>query len=139
MNCAQKKKHCPRQNSLGQALVKQSAIGFPDSECTLHVVHGQISLGSSRVVETLATYRKLDTTTTHLQYFRRVRRGGGGGGVHWVYVHRPTGKKVPLMQKCPKEERKFRPDISAKNNVHVPPKGHALLANNTQHCWAQQC
>ena len=26
------------------------------------VVHGQISLCSSRIVETLATYRKLDTT-----------------------------------------------------------------------------
>ena len=23
-------------------------------------------------------------------------------------------------QKCPKEERKFRPDMSAKKNVHVP-------------------
>ena len=32
------------------------------------VVHGQISLCSSRIVETLATYRKLDTTITHLQY-----------------------------------------------------------------------
>ena len=113
MNCAQKKKHCPRQNSLGQALVKQSAIGFPDSECTLHVVHGQISLGSSRVVETLATYRKLDTTTTYLQYFRRVRRGGGGGALgvrappHWEKssAHAEMskrGEKVPPRYICKK-------------------------------------
>ena len=32
------------------------------------VVHGRISLCSSRIVETLATYRKLDTSITHLQY-----------------------------------------------------------------------
>ena len=32
------------------------------------VVHGQISLYSSRIVETLATYCKLDTTITHLYY-----------------------------------------------------------------------
>ena len=32
------------------------------------VVHRQISLCSSRIVETLATYRKLDSTITHLQY-----------------------------------------------------------------------
>ena len=47
-------------------------------------------------------------------YFRRVRRGE----VHWVHVHPPpppppTWEKSSA-QKCPKEERKFRPDISAK-------------------------
>ena len=44
----------------------------------------------------------------------------GGGGVHWVHVHPPPphlGKSSP--QKCPKEERKFRPDMSAKKNVHI--------------------
>ena len=31
----------------------------------------------------------------------------------------PTWEKGSA-QKCPKEERKFRPDMSAKKNVHVP-------------------
>ena len=31
----------------------------------------------------------------------------------------PTWEKCSA-QKCPKEERKFRPDMSAKKNVHVP-------------------
>ena len=35
-----------------------------------------------------------------------------------MHVHPPSWKKAP--QKCPKEERKFRPDMSAKKNVHVP-------------------
>ena len=46
---------------------------------------------------------------------RRVRRG-----VHWVHVRPPppppTWEKSSA-QKCPKEERKFRPDMSAKKNV----------------------
>ena len=51
---------------------------------------------------------------------RRVRRGGGG--VHWVHMPPPppTWEKVPLSRKCPKEERKFRPDMTTKKNVHVP-------------------
>ena len=39
--------------------------------------------------------------------------GGGGGGAH------PTWEKASA-QKCPKEERKFRPNMSAKKNVYVP-------------------
>ena len=31
----------------------------------------------------------------------------------------PSWKKSSA-QKCPKEERKFRPDMWSKNNVHVP-------------------
>ena len=61
---------------------------------------------------------------------RRVRRGGGGAP--------PPTWETSSAQKCPKEERNFRPDILARKNVHVPLKAHALLANNTQHCWAQQ-
>ena len=47
--------------------------------------------------------------------------GPYAGGVHWVHVHPPppTWEKGSA-QKCPKEERKFRPDMSAKKNVHVP-------------------
>ena len=38
-----------------------------------------------------------------------------------MHVHPPppTWEKSSA-QKCPKEERKFRPDMSAKKNVHVP-------------------
>ena len=38
--------------------------------------------------------------------------GAYAGGVHWVHVHLPTWEKSS-SQKCPKEERKFRPDMSA--------------------------
>ena len=41
-------------------------------------------------------------------YFRRIRRGGALG------AHAPPPGKKSSAQKCPKEERKFRPDISAK-------------------------
>ena len=37
----------------------------------------------------------------------------------------PTWEKSSA-QKCPKEERKFRPDISAKKNVHVPLRYHKI-------------
>ena len=50
---------------------------------------------------------------------RRVRKGRRGGGVNWVHVHPQTWEKSSA-QKCPKEVRKFRPDTSAKKNVHVP-------------------
>ena len=48
-------------------------------------------------------------------YSRRVRKG-----VHWMHVHPPppTWEKSSA-QKCLKEERKFRPDMSAKKNEHV--------------------
>ena len=36
-----------------------------------------------------------------------------------MHVHLPTWEKSSA-QKCPKEERKFRPDMSAKKNVNVP-------------------
>ena len=48
--------------------------------------------------------------------------GAYAGGVHWVHVHPPpplTWEKSSA-QKCRKEERKFRPDMSVKKNVHVP-------------------
>ena len=49
-------------------------------------------------------------------YFRRVSRGGALGA---PAPPPPTWEKSSA-QKCPKEERKFRPDMSAKKNVHVP-------------------
>ena len=51
-----------------------------------------------------------------------------GGGVHWVHVQPPpppTWEKSSA-QKCPKEKRKFRPDMSAKKNVHVPLRYHKV-------------
>ena len=53
--------------------------------------------------------------------------GAYAGEVHWVHVQPlppppPTWKKC-FAQKCLKEEKKFRPDMSdmsAKKNVHVP-------------------
>ena len=37
----------------------------------------------------------------------------------------PTWEKSSA-QKCPKEERNFRPDMSAKKNVHVPLRYHKI-------------
>ena len=59
--------------------------------------------------------------------YRRVRRGG----VHWVHVHPPPpqpGEKRSA-EKCPKEERKFRPDMSAKKNVRVPLTYDKVITN----------
>ena len=49
------------------------------------------------------------------QRIRRVRRGGALGA-----RAPPPHLEKSSAQKCPKEERKFRPDKSAKKNVHVP-------------------
>ena len=51
--------------------------------------------------------------------------GAYAGGVHWEHVHPPTWEKGSA-QKCPKEKRKFRQDISAKKNVHVPLRYHKI-------------
>ena len=38
-----------------------------------------------------------------------------------MHVHPPPpNQEKSSAQKCPKEEIKFRPEISAKQNVHVP-------------------
>ena len=44
-----------------------------------------------------------------VNYVRRVRRGGGALG-----ARAPPHLKKSSAQKCPKEERKFRPDKLAK-------------------------
>ena len=49
----------------------------------------------------------------------RTREGGGALGARAP----PTWEKSSA-QKCPKEERKFRPDMSAKKNMHVPLRYH---------------
>ena len=41
------------------------------------------------------------------------------GGALGARAPPPTWEKSSA-QKCPKEERKFRPDMSEKRNVHVP-------------------
>ena len=51
-----------------------------------------------------------------MSYCRRVRRGDALGA---RAPPSPTWKKSSA-QKCPKDESKFRPDMSAKKNVHVP-------------------
>ena len=57
-----------------------------------------------------------------IQSNRNIPGVYAGGVVHRVHLHPPP----PLIwekssaQKCPKEERKFRPDMSAKKNLNVP-------------------
>ena len=45
--------------------------------------------------------------------------GAYAGGCTGCTCTPPTWEKGSA-QKCPKEEKKFRPDMSAKKNVHVP-------------------
>ena len=49
-----------------------------------------------------------------------VGRGGGGA----LGARAPPTWEKSSAQKCPKEERNFRPDMSAKRNVHVPLRYH---------------
>ena len=42
-----------------------------------------------------------------------------------MHVHPPNWEKS-FTQICPKEERKFRPAMSAKKNVHVPHRYHKI-------------
>ena len=55
---------------------------------------------------------------------RRVRREGGGA--LGARASPPPGTEKSSAQKCPKEKRKFRQDISAKKNVHVPLRYHKI-------------
>ena len=55
----------------------------------------------------------------------QVRTRGGGGALGARAPPSPTWERSSV-QKCPKEERNFRPDISAKNNVHVPLRYHKI-------------
>ena len=64
---------------------------------------------------------KMGGTSIHSRVSRQARTQT----VHWVHVHPPPHPPTPTWeksstQKCPEEERKLRPDMSAKKNVHVP-------------------
>ena len=59
---------------------------------------------------------KKSSLITCCMYHRRVRKGSALGA-----RAPPTWEKCSA-QKCPKEERKFRPDMSEKTNMHVPLK-----------------
>ena len=48
----------------------------------------------------------------------------GGGGA--LGTRAPPTWEKSSAQKCPKEKRKFRPDMSAKKNVHVPLRHHKI-------------
>ena len=50
----------------------------------------------------------------------------GGGGALGVRAPSPPTWEKSSAQKCPKEERKFRPDMLAKKNVHVPLRYHKI-------------
>ena len=52
----------------------------------------------------------------------QARTQGGGA----LGARAPPAWNKSSAQKCPKEERKFRPDISAKKNVHVPLRYHKI-------------
>ena len=52
-------------------------------------------------------------------------RTQGGGSALGARATPPTWKESSA-QKCPKEERNFRPDMSAKRNVHVPLRYHKI-------------
>ena len=58
----------------------------------------------------------IDATSNNLQ-----ARTQGGGALGARASPPPTWEKSSA-QKCPKEEQKFRPDMSVKKNVHDPPR-----------------
>ena len=60
---------------------------------------------------------------TELSMSRRVRKGGALGAR--ASPPPPIWEKSSA-QKCPKEERKFGPDMLAKKNVHVPLRCHKI-------------
>ena len=66
------------------------------------------------VVHTANSQVHLNRTGIHAN---QVRTQGGGGALG---ARAPPTWEKNSAQKCPKEERKFRPDMSAKKNVHVP-------------------
>ena len=51
--------------------------------------------------------------------------------MHWVHVHPPYWEKSSA-QKCPKEARKFRPDMSAKKKVYVPLRYHKIKTKKVE-------
>ena len=57
---------------------------------------------------------------------RRVRKGGALG------ARAPPTWEKSSAQKCPKEERKFHPDMLAKKNVHVPLRYHKIKTKNAR-------
>ena len=57
---------------------------------------------------------------------KQARTEGGGGGGGALGARAPPHLRKSSAQKCPKEERKFRPDMSAKKNVRVPLRYHKI-------------
>ena len=60
--------------------------------------------------------------------------GGGGGALGALGARAPpppTWEKSSA-QKCPKEEKMFRPDMTAKKNVHVPLRCHKIRTKKVE-------
>ena len=64
-------------------------------------------------------------STVHVYHRHTPQARMQGGGGARAPPARPTWEKGSA-QKCSKEERKFRPDMSAKKNVHVPLRYHNI-------------
>ena len=70
---------------------------------------------------------------TELSMSRSVRKGG----CTWCTCIPPPPPiwEKSSAQKCPKEERKFGPDMLAKKNVHVPLRCHKI---KTKKLWKKK-
>ena len=92
-----------------------------DLPLTQHIAGTIAAEGTTDRHENREVLRHGESQPEFLETSSRIwqARTQGRGGVHWVHVHPPTWEKSSA-QKCPKEERKFLPDMSAKKNVHVP-------------------
>ena len=56
----------------------------------------------------------------------RTQGGGGRKCTGCMCTPPPPTWEESSAQKCPKEERNFYPDMSAKRNVHVPLRYHKI-------------
>ena len=64
-----------------------------------------------------------ETWTLYRRHIKQLAGAyAGGGGALGARAPPPPTWEKSSAQKCPKEERKFRPDMSVKKNVHDPPR-----------------
>ena len=77
-------------------------------------------MGFYQLVQKLGHSKRKQAVNTKQFYSSRDTKAGAYVGVGVRTPPPPPTWKKSSTQKCPKEERKFRSDKSAKKNVHVP-------------------
>ena len=89
--------------------------------CMLQHTHEYYSLG-----HTLGSFQ------AHRAAFVSKSAGAYAGEGGALGARAPPTRRKSSPQKCPKEEKKFRPDISAKKSVHVPLRCHKIKTKKVE-------